>query len=161
MLAALSQWVHTCTFVQRREPVGDRGLLNPPLPQTLSRSRRAVRSQAGLQHPPQTSGRASFPEPLSSAFVPPPQSMAGAGEEPCGPGRIHALNGFPRKWLSKSLILMKTGPQWQVATAAGGGRGGAVPPGSLHFGHCWRLAPWWGIPSTWMEVAQLSPSQSG
>lgn len=110
------------TLVQRKEPVGQRGCLTRHCPRPLQGQGEQLESGwAATSSPNQC--RASFPEPLSSAFALPPID-GWAGEEPCGPGRIHALSGFPREWLSKSLILMKTGQSGRrLQRLEGGGAG--------------------------------------
>ena len=118
-------WPTRAHQVERKEAVGERGLLNPLLPQAFSRSGGQLREagQAVTSSPYQWKGLLPRAPLLRLCPTPAPQLMAGAGEDPCSPCRIYALNGFPREWLSKSLTLIKTGHEWQVDTGGGGGVG--------------------------------------
>lgn len=111
---------HVHIWVERTEPVGESGLINPSLSQAFSRSRRATKGQAAPSFPYQWKGLLPRGPLLSLCTTPSSQSKAGAGEDPCGPGSICTLNGFPRECLSKLLILIKTNHEWQ---GAAGGRG--------------------------------------
>lgn len=78
--------------VERKEPVGERRLGNPSLPQAFSRSRRAVKSQAGLHQ-----WKGSFPEPLSSGFMLSPglNRWLGLGRTPVAQTGSRPEMGFP------------------------------------------------------------------
>lgn len=103
---------HVHIWVERTEPVGESGLINPSLSQAFSRSRRATKGQAAPSFPYQWKGLLPRDPLLSLCTTPSSQSKAGAGEDPCGPGSICTLNGFPRECLSKLLILIKTNHEW-------------------------------------------------
>lgn len=129
--------------VERTEPMDESGVINPSLPQALSRSRTAVKDQPRLHHSSHVNGRASFPEALSSVLVPTLPSTDGWG---CGGALwprqyLCTLSGFLRESLGKPLILMKISHQWWgdyrgwgcCGSTTPSGIGTASAPSPLHY----------------------------